>query len=507
LHRKTILSTNGYLQSVKVATQSEREFGLSVLRGLGGELERREQLFSNIGVQEIAVFRDKRPDVRMPRTLLLIDEFQELFTYDDKVAQEAGLLLDRLVRLGRGFGMHVLLGSQTLAGTYTVARSTISQMAVRIALQCSEADSRLILSDENPAARLLFRSGEAIYNAQNGLVEGNMPFQTALLPEEELDQLLQSLRSFANQPQMRQFLPAWEQRIFRGDANAEIEKSVEMRTMLFTPYREVANGGATLLLGEPTELKSATSVQLRNQAGNNVLLVGQRDEESLAVMHTMLLGLVAQHQSRTIKVCVADLSSTDSSGAGQLEKAARLFPHSIQVVNRRSLPALIAAASEEVTQRLNVENQGRPTIYLLIYGLQRARDLRPNDDYSSYSAFGSDDAASTSPAKQFATILRDGSELGVHTIAWCDSLANVNRTLERGALREFEVRVLFQMSADDSRDLCDSQAAAMLGAHRALLYNEETGHVEKFRPFGLPSDAWMQQIAGPAINQKNNVRA
>ena len=52
----------------------------------------------------------------MPRTLLVIDEFQELFVDDDKVSQDASLLLDRLVRQGRAFGMHVLLGSQTLGG-------------------------------------------------------------------------------------------------------------------------------------------------------------------------------------------------------------------------------------------------------------------------------------------------------------------------------------------------------------------------------------------------------
>ena len=72
---------------------------------------------------------------------------------DDRIAQEAALLLDRLVRQGRAFGIHVILGSQTLAGAYSLARSTIGQMAVRIALQCSSADAHLIFSEENTAAR------------------------------------------------------------------------------------------------------------------------------------------------------------------------------------------------------------------------------------------------------------------------------------------------------------------------------------------------------------------
>ncbi len=61
----------------------------------------------------------KNPHVRMPRILLLVDEFQEFFTSDDKIAQEAGLLLDRLVRQGLAFWYAHHAGSQTLAGAYT----------------------------------------------------------------------------------------------------------------------------------------------------------------------------------------------------------------------------------------------------------------------------------------------------------------------------------------------------------------------------------------------------
>ena len=106
------------------------------------------------------------------------------------------MLLDRLVRQGRAFGIHVLLGSQTLGGAYSLARSTIGQMAVRIALQCSESDAQLILSEENTAARLLTRPGEAIYNDANGLFEGNHPFQIVWLSDNERDDYLRRISDF-----------------------------------------------------------------------------------------------------------------------------------------------------------------------------------------------------------------------------------------------------------------------------------------------------------------------
>src|SRR5579885_3219416 len=130
----------------------------------------------------------------LPRCLLIIDEFQEFFTEEDRIAQDAAMLLDRLVRQGRAFGVHVLLGSQTLGGAYSIPRATIDQMAVRIALQCSEADAQLILSKDNTAARLLNRPGEASYNDANGRVEGNDPFQVVWLDEDKREELLVKMR-------------------------------------------------------------------------------------------------------------------------------------------------------------------------------------------------------------------------------------------------------------------------------------------------------------------------
>ncbi len=78
---------------------------------------RTRRKFRETGVNDLAGYRAATPGQTTPRILLVVDEFQAFFTEDDKLAQEASLLLDRLVRQGRAFGMHVLLGSQTLGGS------------------------------------------------------------------------------------------------------------------------------------------------------------------------------------------------------------------------------------------------------------------------------------------------------------------------------------------------------------------------------------------------------
>ena len=83
----------------------------------------------------------------------------------------------------------------------------------------------------------------------------------------------------------------------------------------------------------------------------------------------------------------------------------------------------------------------------------------------------------------------------MHTLVWSDSLNNLQRTLDRPTQREFEMRILFQMSATDSSNLIDTPLASKLGVHRALFHNEEQGKIEKFRPYGLPSEEWLQWLA------------
>src|SRR5690606_42088868 len=70
----------------------------------------------------------------------------------------------------------------------------------------------------------------------------------------------------------------------------------------------------------------------------------------------------------------------------------------------------------------------------------------------------------------------------------------VDRWLGRSLLREFEMRIAFQMSGTDSSNLIDSPAAARLGTHRALLHLEARGTTEKFRPYGPPRDEWLAWV-------------
>src|SRR4029079_3109872 len=176
--------------------------------------------------------------------------------------------------------------------------------------------------------------------------------------------------------------------------------------------------------------------------------------------------------------------------------ASALSNHDVNLVEWRAVEETINAVSDEMKHRQEDTAQTHPpAIFIMSYGLQRYRVLRKSED-SSFSFSMDDDEKKKVPVdKQFADILREGPALGIHVFTWADAPAAVERTLDRTSLREFDHRVLFQMSANDSSNLIDSPAANKLGFHRALAFSEEQGVLEKFRPYALPPKGWLEEVA------------
>ena len=560
-----------------IAIESDREFGLSVLQRLDSILKERGDLFREKGVQDIAGFRNANPDSTMPRLLLLIDEFQEFFTEDDKISQTSSLMLDRLVRQGRAFGIHVLLGSQTLGGAYSLARSTLGQVAVRIALQCSESDAHLILSEENTAARLLTRPGEAIYNDANGLLEGNHPFQIAWLNEDRREHYLGKLHELTVAESVEADPPI----VFEGNVPADPLTNRE----LLAEFEGSPLGAPRAIiawLGEAVAIKPHTEIRFRRLSGSNLLVVGQNPLGARGILSTVFFAVALQVAAvmpdDLMSLTLVDDEPTDDLANGtaptqtgasaDLDSAAnesgstnalksfsfadmeitkpiqdgestdniavdaavdfagappaqfyildgalidddeeefwnplvKLLPHDNRIGGPRDTSSFIEEISSVIQDRGQAENQ--PPIFLIVDNLGRFRDLRKSDDDYSFSA----DKKKSTPARQFVDILKNGPAVGVHTLIWCDTSNNATRWMTSQTLRELEMRAVFQMSATDSSNLIDSPSGGKLGQNRSLLYLEEHGSLEKFRPYSLPSEEWLQKIETHYAAQKSTLQ-
>ena len=471
-------------QARVIAIESEREFGLSVLQGLEAELKRRFDLFRSAGVENLTEYRAKTGET-LPRLLLIVDEFQEFFQPQDDLAQQARNFFDRMVRQGRAFGIHILLATQSLSGTAALPSSTQEQMGIRIVLQCSETDARLILADGNHGARQITRRGEGIYNDASGRIEGNKPFQTPLYSDSDFEKCVRAIHRLAVDRG-----DAAGPLVFEGNEAARIEECQPLRSLAADPKWPAKQDLAMAWLGEPVAIRPPVLARFQRQAGRHLLIVAREEQEGLGILYSAWAGLLAHHSPASgARFLVMDHSNPDADWNGLSSAIQEQFEHQIELLNRRSLAENIPALLREAGDRLKNANVKTPTIYLIFLGMHRVRDLRPDDNAPFRPG-------EKSLADSFAQLLRDGPEAGIHVLAWADTLANARRTLDRG-MREFGIRAAGAMSVEDSRAFLDEPHAGRLDKpHRVIIHDEDRpGICDKVRPYGIPGRLWLENLA------------
>ncbi|MGB7343713.1 MAG: FtsK/SpoIIIE domain-containing protein [Pirellulaceae bacterium] len=459
---------NGMPHARVIGIESEREFGRSVLQRLDAELQSRGEKFRAYGVQELSEYRGTRGD-EMPRIMLVVDEFQELFVRDDRLAGDCAMLLDRLVRQGRSFGMHVVLSSQSLAGAFSLPRATLGQMAVRIAMHCSESDAALILSDDNTAARLISRPGEAIYNDAGGLVEGNQPFQVAWLSSDDHKQLLARIAN-RDDKFIANYAPPV---IFEGNRPcawsgplADLAINGEKKTNALRGF-----------LGESVEIGPPATLELTRNAGRNVLLITPPESRG-AIIASTVSSYAKSH--RKLQILYFDGNRADDSPSLMpwLEEA----KVNAKQIKPRDAEAEMVALNKIVQQR-GEENEKAAPIVAIIDPLDRFREFRQDESFS----FSLDSAAADeNGATALRDVLRDGPAANVFVYLVCGGAETLSRWLPRASQHDLELRILGRMNASDSSVLIDSPIASELSAATMLLYDDSEGRIMKFRQCDLP---------------------
>src|SRR5262249_36460893 len=149
-----------------------------------------------------------------------------------------------------------------------------------------------VLSDDNSAARLLSRPGEAIYNDANGLVEGNDPFQVVWLGEEQREGYLGRVQELTRQHALKDRPAAV---VFEGNASADVRRNPALTRLLQAgPGPSEGAPAEKAWLGEAMAIDEFTAATFRRQNGSNLLIVGQQPEAALGMLATGVVSLAAQ---------------------------------------------------------------------------------------------------------------------------------------------------------------------------------------------------------------------
>ncbi len=207
-----------------VSVASSVGFGVSFLSWLDKETKKRDELFKQFNVKDLSAYRKHG---EMPRLIVVIDEFQVLFSDSTtKEKERVEKYLNTILKKGRSYGVHLILATQTMHGSGIT--SLMSQIANRIALPMDAEDSDSVLSDG--VACELTPPTEGIFNNNGGHKKYHTKMSIPKAPD-EFEPFIKRIHKEFNQ---RNLAPI-EHKIYNGETALKmpnILKANEMRLHL-----------------------------------------------------------------------------------------------------------------------------------------------------------------------------------------------------------------------------------------------------------------------------------
>ena len=432
-----------------VGVESDREYGLAVLRELDAEMTRRSVAYKRAGVTRFADLRavaaEEGRGRPMPRVLCVIDEFQVLLAGNDPMATEAVQLLESLARKGRSYGIHLVLASQTVLGVealYAKRDSIFGQFPVRIALP-GGGD---VLEPTNDSAAGL-PLGTAVVNTAGGLGgprgatrghERIVRFPDPHADREVLSDLRHKLWG-ARDPE------AMPPRIFAGYAHQH-------------------------LADDPTYRAA-----LAGRAGRPAALVGRVIDVNLSTAAFPLDASPGRHLA---------IFGSHATGADVLEAAARSVAAHHSPRTSRFVICSLVAEGDHLAQALAAEISHRQEVAVVdAGGLAAELDLeRPG-----YRVVFGMDAVSPGTLPTLRQVLREGPSRGVHLLSWWRGVRRFNEETGGSTAHEDVAGLVFLNTSQQDVTLMLGQPVDWQPReNRALLHDRHTGRTVTFVPFVQP---------------------
>lgn len=499
-----------------VSLRSSPELSRSVLAELIAEKERRNEMFARAGVNDLTSYRAKgQPEGRLPRILLLVDEYQELFEGD-----KDGLASNQLLQLsqqGRSAGIHMLLASQRFGAAGMLNQTGIfGNIHLLLAMQMKAADVQALTEFGRRGKALISTCdlpGKIVVNDRGGDDGANVTGKVAYLPLHRLEQLLESLSERAGSlPD--ESLP--QRVVFNGKAQPDfIDNPYVSRLLRHSAWmspeelatfarQPVEAGGLGIVdwfpeehphavwLGQQFNVRGQAMVVFRRRVSENAVIVGGANTARYGMLTAVLASLALNLSPEHIRFAIYDRSVAGSRWNGVLQTVAESL----------LTPAGFTAAfykepgkAEPFVEELNAELDRRkampeeelirePSLFAVMTELDTVEALRRKPD-----AYG---GLTSSPAgENLRRVYVEGPPLGIHvTLSFSGVRPLVNVVDERRGLFSFRHRVALQMSEDDSHTLTRGRKASQLQLEGpapvcALSVDVENDAAVRFKPYSI----------------------
>lgn len=484
-----------------VAIESEREFGYNILVALEREQKIRADLFKKNHVDKIEEYRELGK--KMPRILVIMDEFHELFSNsNDEFAKKSAVIMERIVRQGRAFGVHLILASQSYSNITGIDRAVFDQMAVRIVLKCSKADANLLL--DNGSSEIdqisIDDPGRAVYNSEAGNKEYNSHFRVAYIDPSKHRGMLQDIsdktKSFADPKQPTRILLS----------NIEDNKySVfnQFRTYSAANYKTPGR----LYIGEPLSVTNNMTMDFERKEYSNLLMIGSDTEKARSMFAFAILSLCINywviHRKTPEKPFITLFNCKpleDSYFKDTPQLLSEYLPEFVNYIACGDMNEVQDILSEYYD---DVESKGavKTDKYFFVFGYQRAEELKSEKKLSQSEDIdnlfnimpSADNHPKLSPKEMFRQIVKSGAQAGIHTVIWQDSFAPLYQD-DKDMMSFFNMKVAFDMSPEDFSRFVSANDVSLMSENNAIYYNRARDN-QKFRPYQAPDEDWLKEIS------------
>lgn len=406
-----------HVRLVGVNVNTDREFGLALLRFLSSELRRRADAAKRHEVSKLADLRAQDPAGHWPRIMVVVDEFQLMLAGRDTLADEAATLLEDLARRGRSQGIHIVLASQDFRGIEALWRreSMVAQFTLRIALPKAQR----ILADTNSAAEDLPRY-HAVVNADSGAPSANqvtrIPLASDWVTWSHLQQELWRMRPPG--------LPAI--RLFDGNAVPRLNQATDYLALkpANNPPAGTTNEDSEALLGETIDIYARSArIRLQRSPGRNLAVLGTRSEEACAILYAAGRSLARQHPSGTARFSVACLHP-DSDVVNAARDLHAALPDETGWYDERTLPALLSDTATGLGEYVGIPH------YLLLYAVDAAPAALATAVSPTTGTRLVPGKRGQTSMDQLRYILRQGPQQHTHVLAWWRTVAVLREHLD-----------------------------------------------------------------------------
>ena len=528
-----------------IALDAMQEFGQSVLDELVNTMQERLDMFTEESkngypVKDITSYR-KYTGKKMPRILVVADEFQVLFSeaHNRRVANTCATRLADIISLYRVCGIHFVLATQTmgrLRNGFTVSPSTLSEIYVRIGLKCSEPECSLLFGDSNAKSafsKMGDTKGTAVYNADY-VTEKPIGFKVAFCNTDTQEQMLEAIESRYGLVEI-----ATPTKVFVGETVPRLSECAGFRA--FDNLEALSN--VPIYLGEPIRIDQPVTLNVSRMKRSTLLIVGSERRMSDQLVAVYMKNAIKSEPHKLTLVTEPSVYLFDGlsmMGEPLADKVSRVVNTGAADIKRANdvfdvlplIDELYGIYEKRKQQRLGMGGRKAQfaTIHIVINDFQWIEPIvlmlnnksvddflvtqnEPGRDFGTVGDAGGDELfgfvnkphkndlgglmdsflADLAPAKtttsnisynkKLMTLIESGYTCGFNVVMSCPDFISIKEIIYE-CIPKFQNRILFSLSDKDADRIVSEARVENLKSNIALFY-DGVNPAYQFKPYDI----------------------